>query len=173
MPPLGDQDNITLIGMPGVGKSTVGVLLAKATARQFLDTDVLLQARQGRRLQEILDRDGAEAFRHLEAQCLLSLHCRRHVIATGGSAVYSEPAMAHLAGAGPIVRLELPIDALVRRIDNLDVRGVVMARGQSLEDLYRLREPLYRRWADLTIDCTGKTQDQVVAAILAELHQTS
>ena len=166
---MNDAANIVLIGMPGVGKSTVGVLLAKATGRSFVDTDVYIQTREGRRLQEIIDTDGLEAFCEIEARHILDLNCRGHVIATGGSVVYSAPAMTHLKAGGKVVRLHLPLEKLTAHIDNLDVRGVVMAGGETLDDLYRRREPLYDRWADVTIDCEARTQDQVVAAILAEL----
>ncbi len=160
------QDNIILIGMPGVGKSTVGVLLAKATGRNFIDTDVYIQAGDGRTLQEILDLAGTAEFCRIEEQYLLCLEVRRHVVATGGSAVYSEPAMTSLKRGGVVVHLDLPLAEIERRLANLAVRGVVMAPGQSLAALYQQRQPLYRRWADVTVDCEGKTQDQVVAEIL-------
>jgi len=158
-----------LIGMPGVGKSTVGVLLAKATRRQFIDTDVAMQVRQGRSLQQIIDTQGIAEFCRLEQQCMLELTCRGHVIATGGSVVYSEAAMAHLKATGPVVHLDLPLDLLVERINNLDVRGVVIAPGQTLPDVFHERQPLYSKWADITVQCQAKTQDQVVAEILRRL----
>ena len=164
-----DAANIVLIGMPGVGKSTVGVLLAKATGRAFIDTDDYIQTREGRRLQDVIDADGLEAFCRMEERHILDLNCRSHVIATGGSVIYSDPAMTHLKAGGRIVRLHLSIERLTAHLDNLDVRGVVMAAGETLTDLYRRREPLYARWADATIECEARTQDQVVAAILAEL----
>ena len=157
-----DNRNVVLIGMPGVGKSTVGVLLAKATSRDFLDTDVHIQVRQGRRLQEILDADGRAAFMRMEERYLLGLDLRDHVIATGGSVVYSEAAMRHLAARGVIVYLRLALPLLERRISNLGVRGVVMARGQTLADLYAERSPLYQRWGQVILDCDGLTADQVV-----------
>jgi len=166
---LSDTDNIVLIGMPGVGKSTVGVLLAKAARRQFIDTDVLMQAHYGRSLQDILQAEGIDQFCRMEQQCVLGLNCRAHVIATGGSVVYSRPAMAQLRAGGSIVHLDLPLDLLTRRIDNLDVRGVVIAPGQALQDIFDERQPLYRQWADLTIQCRRHTQDQVVAEILRRL----
>ncbi|NOZ22299.1 MAG: shikimate kinase [Planctomycetes bacterium] len=152
--------------MPGVGKSTVGVLLAKVTSRDFVDTDVVIQSREGRRLQDIIDTEGTAAFRKIEEQALLSLDLRRHVIATGGSVVYSERAMKHLGASGAIVHLDLPFDALERRITDLDSRGVVMEPGQTLRDLFDERQPLYRRYADATIDCTGLTHEQTVAAVV-------
>ncbi len=163
------QQNIILIGMPGVGKSTCGVLLAKATGRGFIDTDVYIQVGTGRGLQEIIDAEGLDAFRRIEEQYILCLECKNSVVATGGSVVYSPPAMAHLKAAGRVVFLDLPLADIVKRISDLDVRGIVMAKGQSLSSLYAERIPLYRQYADITIDCQGLNQDQVVGAILARL----
>ncbi|HET6429921.1 MAG TPA: shikimate kinase [Phycisphaerae bacterium] len=166
---LQPDDNIVLIGMPGVGKSTAGVLLAKATGREFIDTDVAMQVRCGRRLQEIIDADGLDVFRRIEQARILELDCRRHVIATGGSVVYSAAAMAHLKAGGPVVHLDLPLERIIERIEDLDVRGVVMEPGLTLADLHRQRQPLYQRYADLTVQCDGLTQDQVVAEIIRKL----
>ncbi len=161
--------NIVLIGMPGVGKSTVGVLLAKALGRYFLDTDVLIQAAQGRSLQEIIDHDGLTAFCKVEEDYVLCLDLTNAVIATGGSVVYSEPAMRHLAVHGVIVHLDLPVDMIETRIRNLRTRGVVMEKGQTIRSLYDQRQPLYRRYAQLTIDGTGKNHDQLVTEIMESL----
>ncbi|MFB3894570.1 MAG: shikimate kinase [Phycisphaerae bacterium] len=161
--------NIILIGMPGVGKSTCGVLLAKATGRGFIDTDVYIQVGTGRGLQEIIDAEGLDAFRKLEEQYILCLDCKNSVVATGGSVVYSPPAMAHLKSAGRVVFLDLPLADIIKRIGDLAIRGIVMAKGQSLSSLYAERLPLYRKYADITIDCQGLNQDQVVGAILARL----
>ena len=168
-----DERNLILIGMLGVGKSTVGVLLAKATRRSFIDTDVYIQAGQGRSLQEIIDAQGLVAFCRIEEQCILSLKLRGHVIATGGSAVYSNAAMGFLRSTGPVVHLDLALDLLEKRLENLRGRGVVMAPGRRLKDLYVERQPLYRAWADITLDGAGKTQDQVVAEILRQLRLDS
>lgn len=157
--------NIVLIGMPGVGKSTIGVLLAKATSREFVDTDVLIQARGKRRLQEIIDADGMDAFCDVEERAILQLDCRRAVIATGGSAVYSPAAMEHLKESGVVVHLDLDLAALAERLTNLDTRGVVMRPGQTLEELFEERAPLYRRYADITIDCAALSHEAVVARI--------
>lgn len=166
-----DTDNIVLIGMPGAGKSTAGVLLAKRLSRDFVDTDVMIQAAEGRRLQEIIDTDGLDVFRRLEERQTLSLNCRGHVIATGGSAVYSRRAMEHLAEAGTIVHLELPLDALRKRLTDLDSRGVVMAPGETLGQLYEERMPLYRRWADVTVSCESLSHEEVVDAIVAAMSE--
>jgi shikimate kinase len=157
--------NIVLIGMPGVGKSTVGVLLAKALGRYFLDTDVFLQAVQGRSLQEIIDHDGLAAFCRIEEEYVACIDLTNAVIATGGSVVYSERAMQHLADHGVIVHLDLPVDRIEQRIGNLPTRGVVMEPGQTIRSLYDQRQPLYRRYAQLTIDCTDKTHEQLVVEI--------
>ncbi len=161
--------NVTLIGMPGVGKSTVGVLLAKASQRGFVDTDVVIQTETGRALQTIIDEDGLDAFRRVEEAAVIGLQVRGHVIATGGSVVYSERAMRHLQSGGPIVALSLPIECLVRRLSNLSVRGVVMPAGWTLRRLDEERAPLYCKWADLVVDAAAKTQDQLVAEILDHL----
>ncbi|HUU21613.1 MAG TPA: shikimate kinase [Phycisphaerae bacterium] len=166
---LQPDDNIVLIGMPGVGKSTAGVLLAKATGREFIDTDVAMQVRCGRRLQEIIDADGLDVFRRIEQARILELDCRRHVIATGGSVVYSAAAMAHLKAGGPVVHLDLPLERIIERIEDLDVRGVVMEPGLTLADLHRQRHGLYQRYADLTIPCDDLTQDQVVAEVMRRI----
>jgi len=167
---LSPEQNIVLIGMPGAGKSTVGVLLAKATGREFIDTDVFIQARQGRPLQEIVDSEGLRGFCHIEEREVLELRARRFVIATGGSVVYSNAAMGHLRAGGVIVYLALPLDAIERRLSNLAARGVVIADGHSLAGLYEERRPLYEAWADLTVDCVGKNQDHIVAEIVERLE---
>ena len=158
--------NIVLIGMPAVGKSTIGVLLAKAASRDFIDTDVFIQAREGRSLQEIIDREGLEEFCRIEARHILSLACRGKVMATGGSVVYSEPAMKHLGGCGVIVHLTLDLPAIKKRLTNLDSRGVVMAPGKTIDLLYEERMPLYRQYADFTVNCRQKTHEEIVAEII-------
>ena len=163
------DSNIVLIGMPGVGKSTIGVLLAKATSRNFVDTDVVIQRRHQRRLQDIIETEGMDAFKRLEERALLDLNVRGHVIATGGSVVYSHPAMTHLKTSGVVVYLKLPFELLESRVASLDVRGVVREPAQTLADLYRARRPLYERYADLTVDCTGLTHEEVATAVMEAL----
>ncbi|OHB65177.1 MAG: shikimate kinase [Planctomycetes bacterium RBG_13_62_9] len=167
---IGDK-NIVLIGMPGVGKSTVGVLLAKALGRNFLDVDVFVQAAEGRSLQEVIDRDGLAAFCKVEEDYTRCIDLTHAVIATGGSVVYSEEAMRHLAAHGVIVHLDLPVDEIEQRIRNLCTRGVVMEKGQTIRSLYDQRQPLYRKYAQLTIDCTGRTHDQIVSEIIRALAE--
>lgn len=167
---LESHANLVLIGMPGAGKSTVGVLLAKATGRNFVDSDVFIQAGQDRSLREIIETDGLEAFRRVEEQYVLCLEVRATVIATGGSVVYSARAMRRLKETGVVIYLSLAFETVERRVRDTAERGVVMEPGQSLRELYDQRRPLYEKWADLTIDCEGKNQEEVLAAVLAELE---
>ncbi len=163
--------NVVLIGMPAVGKSTIGVLLAKATSRDFIDTDVFIQAQEGRSLQEIINGQGLEAFCRIEEHHVLSLACQGEVIATGGSVVYSESAMNHLRSCGLVIHLDLDLPAIKKRLTNPDSRGLVMAPGKTLDRLYEERLPLYRKYADVTIGCAGKTHEGIVEEILRRLHQ--
>jgi len=160
------KTNIVLIGMPGAGKSTVGVLLAKALSKGFVDTDVLIQSREGRRLQEIIDSEGLESLCRIEEECIVELECRDHVIATGGSVVYSARAMAHLRKSGTTVHLDLHPESLKVRLSNLDSRGVVMRPGETIEELFDERHPLYHKFADKNICCAGLSHEEVVAKIV-------
>ena len=162
--------NITLIGMPGSGKSTVGVLLAKTLGYRFLDADLLIQQREGALLQDILDQRGVEGFLDVEENVICSLDCTGTVIAPGGSAVCREQAALRLKELGLVVYLHVPLAELERRISNITTRGIAMAPGQTLADVYAIREPLYRKYADLTVDVTGQnTLEDTVAAVLARL----
>ena len=152
--------------MPGVGKSTIGVLLAKATSRDFIDTDVFIQAKEGRLLQEIINLEGLEAFCRIEERHIISLACQACVIATGGSVVYEAEAMTHLRSSGVIVHLTLDFPLLKKRLTNLDSRGVVMVPGQTLAQLFAERQPLYEKYADLTFDCAEKSHEEIVVAII-------
>ena len=165
------RSNIVLIGMPGSGKSTVGVVLAKQTGRDFTDTDVLIQTLQGRSLQDVVDRDGFMALRGIEEQVLLGLSLRHHVIATGGSAVYSEPAMRHLKLAGRVVFLETDLPTLHARVQDFATRGLAKSADQSFDQLYEERLPLYRKCAEVTIRCDHLTHEEVAAAIAADLGE--
>lgn len=162
-------DNIVLIGMPGAGKSSVGVLLAKRLGYHFIDTDLLIQGEARCRLQEIIARRGLEAFKTLEAEVVCQLAPQRTVVATGGSVVYSAAAMAHLQRTGRLVFLDLPLDELQRRVRNMDSRGLVIDPGETFVDLYARRLPLYRQHAELTIHCGGLSQEEIAAAIEREL----
>jgi shikimate kinase len=165
-----DQDtNIVLIGMPGAGKSTLGVLLAKELSRSFLDTDIYIQAREGCTLQSILEERGIARFLEVEESHLLSLRLEGYVIATGGSVVYSPKAMAHLKGRGIAVLLELSLPLLVQRIRDMDSRGIAMAPGQDLGGLYLERKPLYDRYADIRISCDYKGHEAVLRETISRL----
>jgi shikimate kinase len=164
------KSNIVLTGMPGAGKSTVGVLLAKALGRYFLDTDVYIQAIEGKELQEIIDEKGLQKFCQIEESHIVCIDLKNAVIATGGSAVYSEKAMQHLAEDGTIVHLDLPFEEVEQRVTNLYTRGVVMARGQTLAGLYERRQPLYKKHAEITVDCRDKTHEQIVEEIVALIN---
>jgi len=148
--------------MPGAGKSTVGVLLAKALGRYFLDTDVYIQAIVDKPLQQIIDAEGLEEFCTLEESHIICIDLKNAVIATGGSAVYSEQAMQHLAEDGIIIHLDLPFDEIQRRVTNLYTRGVVMEKGQTLKSLYQKRQPLYEKYAEMTVNCLDKNHEQIV-----------
>ena len=163
--------NIVLIGMPGVGKSTVGVLLAKALGRYFLDTDVFIQAIQQRCLQEIIDSDGLETFCKVEAEYVACIDLTNAVIATGGSVVYSETAMRMLTAHSVIVHLDLPVAQIEERLANLNTRGVVIEPGQTIRSLYDQRQPLYRRYAQITLDCIDKSHDQIVTELVETLSR--
>lgn len=164
--------NVILIGMPGAGKSTVGVLLAKRISRDFLDTDILIQAVQGRPLQEIVDTDGYMELRKIEEATLLGLSVRNHVIATGGSAAYSAAAMAHLRSTGTTVFLDVDITVLQSRVRDFATRGLAKRADQTFADLFAERLPLYRKYADITIGCSDLTQDEICARIIRELGET-
>jgi shikimate kinase len=161
--------SLILIGMPGAGKSTVGVLLAKRLGVAFVDTDILMQTGEGCYLQETIAAHGIDGFRRIEERYLLSVTPDCGVVATGGSAVYSQRAMAHLRSLGPAVFLDIGLADLEERLGNLDRRGVLRMPGQSIDMLYAERLPLYRRYADITVSTAGVTPDHVVTAVLHQL----
>jgi shikimate kinase len=163
------SSNLVLIGMPGSGKSTVGVILAKKAMRDFVDTDVLIQTSQERTLQEIVDTDGYVALLNIEEEQLLGLNVRNHVIATGGSAVYSHQAMTHLKSTGSVIFLDVDLSTLESRVLDFSMRGLAKRPDQSLAELFKERYPLYAKYADMTIKCAGLTQDGVCARIIDEI----
>jgi len=162
--------NIVLVGMPGSGKSTVGVILAKLTSRDFVDTDILIQKTDGRSLQNILDEDGYLALRSIEERMLCGLECRNHVIATGGSAVYSRAAMEHLRADGIVVFLDVDLAVLESRELSLDSRGIAKRPDQSFAELFEERFVLYSAYADLVIACSYLSHEKVCAHVMDSLR---
>ncbi len=164
------MENIILIGMPSCGKSTMGRLLSKELAYEFVDTDDVIIRRCGCPLRDILDREGLDGFKKREEEAICSVDVRRTVIATGGSAVYSPVSMAHLKELGRIVYLQLSFEELERRLGDLHERGVAIAPGSTLLDLYHERVPLYERYADITVpvadtNSVRKTLQELLAAL--------
>ena len=157
--------------MPGSGKSTVGIILAKQITKRFLDTDILIQNMAGRSLQSIVDNQGHMALREIEEKALLSVKCKNHVIATGGSAAYSEPAMLHLKKRGTVVFLQTSLEELKSRIHNYETRGLAKRPEQSFQDLFEERESLYRKYAEITVESSNLTQDQVCDEIIEKLGE--
>ena len=153
--------------MAGVGKSTVGVLLAKALSRDFVDTDLVVQSVEGMGLQSLVDALDSAGFLAVEERHVLGLTVTGSVIATGGSVVYSDAAMQHLKKDATTVYLRLPLEQLEARVSNAEARGLAMSAGQSFADLFAERLPLYTRYADLTVDCDGLGHDETVSAIIA------
>ncbi len=164
-----ESRNIVLIGMPGSGKSTIGILLAKRLACDFVDTDVLIQTAQGRPLQAIVNGEGYLHLRLLEEEMLRSLKLRRHVIATGGSAVYSHSAMSRLKNDGIVVFLAVTMATLRGRVQDYETRGLAKRPDQSLADLFAERSALYARYADVTVACDVIGHEEVVERIVTAL----
>jgi shikimate kinase len=162
--------NIILIGMPGAGKSTVGVILAKTLGRTFTDTDIVIQEHAGRLLQEIIDTEEPDAFLAIEEKTILSLHCHNSVIATGGSVVFSTKAMEYLKEEGVVVYLKISFEEMEKRLRNITTRGIVLFKGESLLDMYHERIPLYEKYADITIDCKGEDFEEVVGNVMGGLR---
>lgn len=163
------KTNIVLIGMPGAGKSTIGVLLAKELALDFIDTDLLIQSRAAMPLQQIVDTRGHLALRTVEEEVLLTLDLQQHVIATGGSAAYSKKAMQHLRKSSIVVFLDVSLDVLNGRIDNFASRGLAKGAGQSFADLFEERRPLYQRYADVTIASSALNHSEICERIVQSI----
>jgi shikimate kinase len=163
------QDSVVLIGMPGAGKSTIGILLAKDLGLDFLDTDVLIQVQQKQTLQQILEAHGYKKLRAIEEQAILGLQTGARVISTGGSAVYGDRAMAKLQATASIVFIDVTLATLRQRIHNYDSRGVARRPEQSFEDLFEERKSLYANYANIVISGDNKTPLEIVEAIKLEL----
>ena len=165
------MNNIILIGLPGAGKSTLGVILAKALGMHFIDTDIVIQDQTGRLLQEIINTDGVERFLQIEEECILSLNRSHAVISTGGSVVLRSRAMDQLRSDGMIVYLEISYDEMVKRLKNITTRGIVLEPGQSLRDMYDQRIPLYERYADIRINCSGEAFERVMETVVLRIRE--
>ena len=160
-----NKQNIILIGMPGSGKSTCGVIAAKILLKNFFDTDLLLQGLEQSRLQELIDSRGEEYFFSAEENAILSLKLEATVIATGGSVIYSDKAMRHLKELGKVIFLHLSYEEMLGRINDLTTRGIVVKNGSTLLDMYNERLPLYEKYADVIIECNGNTVEETVEKI--------
>ncbi len=157
--------NIILIGMPGCGKSTVGVILAKTLGIGFVDTDLIIQQRENRLLQNIIDTDGIDYFLDCEAEAVKSLDCNNCVVATGGSVVYREDAILHLKKNGKIIFLDVPLDEIKRRLNNISTRGIAAKKNKSIEDIYNERIALYNKYADVIIKTDGESVEKTVEKV--------
>lgn len=165
------RDNITLIGMPAVGKSTVGILLAKRLGFAFIDTDLLIQSGEGRRLHQIIQTQGIQKFCAIESKYVCQLNTQRTVVATGGSVIYVPEAMVHLQTLGRLLFLDIELAELKKRLDSLDTRGVVHMPGQTVDALYAQRRPMYQGYAHVSIDCTHDTPETLVTKIIRVLRR--
>ena len=163
------QQNVILIGMPGAGKSTVGVVLAKRLGYAFMDSDLVIQNKEGRLLHEIIAEKGVEGFWQTEEEINASIETDYTVIATGGSVIYGSRAMEHFKQIGIIVYLKLSLEAITERLGDLNERGVTLREGQDLAALYAERIPMYERYADITMDCEGLSIREIVAAIAEQI----
>lgn len=161
-----NRQNVILIGMPGSGKSTCGVIAAKVMLKNFFDTDLLLQGLEQSRLQELIDEKGSEYFFAAEEAAILSLKLEATVIATGGSVIYSKRAMEHLKSLGTVIYLHLSYETMLSRINDLTTRGIVVKSGSTLLDMYNERLPLYEKYADKIIECDSNTVEETVKDII-------
>ncbi len=165
------MNNIILIGMPGAGKSTVGVVLAKSMGYRFIDSDLVIQEKTGKLLHTIIKEEGIDGFNAVENNINSNICAKRAVIATGGSAVYGKEAMEHFKSMGIVVYLKLSCEEIAERLGDLNERGVTIREGQTLEELYNERIPLYEKYAMLTVDCGNKQIKDIVKEIKAGLSE--
>lgn len=163
--------NIVLIGMPGAGKSTIGVILAKVLGFQFVDTDLTIQTREKELLQTIINTKGLDAFLDAEQRAVLDISGNNLVIATGGSVVYREDTMAHLKKKGVVIYLNLEYQTIRRRLRNISTRGIAMSTDQTLHELYNERKTLYENYADYKVDCKGLQVEEVVEMIIQLMNE--
>lgn len=163
------MNNIILIGMPGAGKSTIGVLLAKSMGYNFLDTDLIIQSQQKKKLQEIIDEEGIGAFLKCEEQALTSIDFDCTVVATGGSAIFSERGMKHLKNGGICVYLTVSEQELVKRLSNIKTRGIACRKGETVAEIIEERRAYYEKYADVTVNCENATAEQTVEKIIESI----
>ena len=168
--PMQMNDNIILIGMPGVGKSTIGVILAKVLGYQFMDADLVIQEQEGKLLREIIDEVGTEGFIKVENRVNANINAHRTIIATGGSVVYGKEAMEHLKSIGTVVYLSVPYSTLEKRLADIKGRGVVLKEGQDLYGLFEERTPLYEHYADIEISEDNLGVEETVEKIIENLQ---
>lgn len=172
METMQEKKNIVLIGMPGAGKSTVGVVLAKRLGYRFLDSDLVIQEQTKKLLHELITEHGVDGFLKIEEEINASLNCENAVIATGGSVIYGEKAMEHLREIGCVVYLKLSYEEIEERLGDLTARGVALKDGQTLRDLYNERCPLYEKYAHVVQECDGKLVRQIVEELAAKKEST-
>lgn len=165
------KSNLTLIGMPGAGKSTVGIILAKNLGLGFIDTDVLIQINRQKTLQQIIDSSDHLNLRRIEEKEILRINIENHVIATGGSAIYSQKAMSHLRNISKIIFLEITFENIKNRIHNFETRGIAKTKNQSFEELFMERQLLYKNYADITIDCNTLDQEELAIEIARHINK--
>lgn len=163
------MNNVILIGMPGAGKSTIGVLLAKSMGYNFLDTDLIIQSQQKKKLQEIIDEEGIDAFLKCEERALMSIDFDCTVVATGGSAIFSERGMEHLKNGGICVYLAVSEQELVKRLSNIKTRGIACRKGETVAEIIEERRAYYEKYADVTINCENATAEQTVEKIIESI----
>ncbi len=166
---MNDSNNIILIGMPGAGKSTVGAALAKKLGYGFIDSDYVIEENCGKPLNKILAEKGQDGFLEIENFINATIDVKNYVIATGGSAIYGKDAMEHFARTGDIIYLKLSYKEIAARLGDLEERGIALKGGQTLEDIYAKREPLYEKYAQITLDCENKSVRKIVNEIVKNI----
>lgn len=164
------MNNIILIGMPGAGKSTVGVILAKLMGYKFIDSDLLIQRQEESLLKDIIKEKGLEGFIEIENKVNSEIKAEETIIATGGSVIYGKEAMSHLSNIGTVIYIKLSMENLKDRLGNMKQRGVALKRGQNLEDLYEERTPLYEKYSDIIVNSDGKSIEELLNIIIEKVR---